>query len=378
MKYTEDDILTRRVEMETRYFVNQYLEDKQTAKLPNSIGLYGYLSTSPDVPQWLQEQSPGIRELHDREVHVGVSRLPNSNELLYVVLSESESSSLEQIQSALLFSLLSVGLLITFIGMGIGVLVGRYITAPLMQLTAQVEGFNSSSLGHEDIVSFHGADRTDEVGALSRSFSLLVTRLDEFLLREKQFTRFASHELRTPLTVIRTALAVLRLPQSSSESRQRNLDRVENAAIEMEGLIDTFLYLGREQQTLLSKPLSADEILIKSIQKHSYINANKHLQLSTDIQPNTVIYNDSKLLEILFDNIIRNMFLHGKSLVKITLDQKGLLVENDIDLDHHEKTTPYDSYGLGIIRRLSQYCHLETLIQNDKNHFTVSVLFHQA
>jgi len=378
MKYTEDDILSRRIEMETQYFVNQYIEDPQTAKLPNSIGLFSYLSTSPDVPLWLQAQPLGIRELDDLEVHVGISQLPDSSDLLYVVLSESASSSLEQHQSALFVTLLSVGLVITLIGMGIGVLVGRYITTPLMRLTSQVDGFKNNNLELENVLPFYGADRTDEVGALSRSFTQLVERLGKFLLREKQFTRHASHELRTPLTVIRTALAVLRLPHGKTESRQKNLERIENSAIEMEGLIETFLYLGRETQNLESEPLSADLILMKSIEKHAYITENQRLKLSIDIQPNVVIQNDFKLLQILFDNVIRNMFLHGKSQANIRLDKQGLLVENDMELDSAEKKTQPDSYGLSIIQRLSQYCHLQTVIQHDENQFTVSVAFDQA
>ena len=312
MEYTEDDILTQRVETEVQHYVNQYTADKKTARLPSSKGLYSYISSATDLPEWLKDQPPGTRELDEKELYVSVSELPNGDGRLYVVLDEIESSNLEQQLSTLVLALLSIGAVVTLIGSAIGVVVGRYISNPISQLTTEIEAFDYSE-GPSARLSFHGVERSDEIGTLSRSFTRLVERLGEFLQREKQFTRYASHELRTPLTIVRNALAVLRLPSSEQDRQARNLDRIENATIEMEGLIETFMYLGREKQGLVTEAVHTDKVLQQSLDEHAYIDEDQRLQITTDIETNVIIYNEIRLVKVLFDNIIRNMFMHAGS-----------------------------------------------------------------
>lgn len=375
MKYTEDDILSRRVELEMQYFFNQYRENKQLAKLPNSIGLQSYLSSSPELPSWLKNQPYGIRELHDLEVQIGVTPLPDNEGNLYVVLSELTSSSLESQHQTLFYTLLSIGIIITLIGMIIGVVLGRSMTTPLMRLTTEIEEFDDLMLKPGQSQKFHGFDRKDEVGALSRSFTQLVHRLADFLRREKQFTSYASHELRTPLTIMRNALAILRLPETDPESKIRNLDRIENSVADMEGLIDTFLYLGRERQKLVEEPVSLDRILHNSLDKHSHIHQVRNLKINADIRPDTIIHNDARLIQILFDNIVRNMLSHSATRAHISLTTNGLIVVNDMDTSSQADSVSHESYGLDIIQRISSFCGFSIKATRSSGDYEVAITF---
>ena len=49
------------------------------------------------------------------------------------------------------------------------------------------------------------ADSDGDVESLAHALHGFATRLEEFVERERKFTRDASHELRTPLTVIKVA-----------------------------------------------------------------------------------------------------------------------------------------------------------------------------
>lgn len=377
MKYTEDDILNRRVALEMQYYLNHYRENKHTAKLPNSIGLDSYLSSSPDLPNWLKHQSFGVRELHEQEVHIGISPLPDNEGKLYVVLNELTSSSLDSQQQVLFYTLLSVGIIITLIGMTIGVVLGRNITSPLMRLTSEIEEFDDHKLKPDNPLQFHGFNRKDEVGAVSRSFTQLVQRLADFLRREKQFTRYASHELRTPLTIMRNALAILRLPETDPQSKSRNLDRIEKSVADMEGLIDTFLYLGREQQKLIEKPVSLDRILHNSLEKHSYIHQARNLKINAHIRPDIIIHNDARLIQILFDNIVRNMLSHSATRADITLTTNGLVVENDMDTSSQKDGVSNESYGLDIIERISSFCGFSIEVTRSSAVYKVAIIFHE-
>ncbi|PHS32072.1 MAG: hypothetical protein COA95_04000, partial [Methylophaga sp.] len=306
MKYTEDDILNQRLELEAANFIQNYDRDPSSAILPSSIGLSSYLSRSTELPQWLKDQPLGTRELHDAEVHIGIFEVPHSNQLLYIVLSELETSNFENETSSLILILIGVGAFITFLGLLIGLIFSNQISKPIILLTEDVEKSNI-----ENGATFYGNNRNDEVGALSRSFSALVFRLQAFVTREKKITQYVSHEFRTPISLIKNALAVLNLPEQTESRRERNLMRIESATIEMESLIDTFLSLGRESSKRNVETINLVELLQNNLKRNALVNTSKKLTIQLDIKNEITISNDKKILNILIDNIIRNIFVHG-------------------------------------------------------------------
>ncbi len=374
MKYTEDDILSRRVNFEAKEFVAEYRAKKQNATLPSAIGLTSYLSSSPDLPIWLKDQLPGNRELHDREVHIDIRKIPDSDELLYVVLSEFEASGLESQQSTLVLVLVSVGVTIIAVGLLLGVILGRTISDPMNKLAGEVESFDFRAMTMARS-PFYGHQRTDEVGALSRGFSNLVARLESFLHREKDFTRHASHELRNPLAVIKNSLALLQLPDVSEESSNRGLERIEMASNEMGSLIELFLCLGREGHVASTQYLDVSEIVEKAIEKNSYLNEVKSMQVTKKIAPQVHVRCDERLVHVLFDNIVRNMFLHGNSLASIELNEERLIVSNDrgAGISHREEGDA--TFGLTVIERISAHCRFDTSVSLDSGLFIVTVRF---
>jgi signal transduction histidine kinase len=351
MKYTEDDILNRRLILESEYFFEQYARDKSTAQLPKSKGLVSYLSSSENLPNWLAVQPVGTRELHDIEVHIGVIEIPNSEERLYLSLSETESSSLENDLSTLFMVLLFVGALITTLGLIIGLLFSRAISNPIVLLKKDVEDLKRNSKQ-----SFYGGDRGDEVGALSRSFTQLVSRLQGFLEREKQFTKYASHELRTPISLIKNALAVLRLPSQDQRSQDRNLGRIEAATVELESLVSTFLTLGREDHSTEKYSIDLLDVLKKNINRNNIVAQYKRFDIDIEVvnSPKPFIANKA-LVDILIDNIIRNIHTHGGTRATIKVDYDSLIFENDIMLNkttlNHEIK---QSYGMEIVSKIAQ------------------------
>ena len=374
MEYTEDDILNQRLRLEAAYYIQQYQRDKSTAALPVSIGLSSYLSSSPELPAFLKAQPAGCRELDDVELHVGVFPIPGSSERLYLSLSEAASSHLEEEQPYLLLLLIAVGVAITTVALAIGLLLSRMISQPIILLTEDVENEN-----RDQNRPFFGADRNDEVGALSRAFSSLVLRLQEFLTREKQFTRYASHELRTPIALIRNAVAVLRLPQQSDSRRLRNLGRIEGATVELESLVETFLALAREQEA--ARPAHSDVDLIavlnENLEKNQLVNQFKKLDIEVIVKATPqAMRSDGDLVRILIDNIVRNIFMHGSSDVKIIVAAEAAIFENSVSTDSSlNDSSLKKSYGMEIIEKLSAKCGFEVSYGFSQNRYSLQLRF---
>lgn len=369
MKHTEDDILDRRIKQEAQYFIQQYQVDKTTARLPESIGLKSYLSSSPDLPVFLKNQPIGRRELHEQELHVGVVEIPGSDELLYLSLNELSSSNLENELSSLFLILFTVGILITTIGLLIGLFFSRVISRPIILLTKDVENDARNPLQ-----PFYGSNHNDEVGALSQSFTKLVVRLQGFLEREKQFTRYASHELRTPISLIKNSVAVLNLSHQDNQRKKRNLGRIESAAVELESLVDTFLTLGREK-IIVEKEIDLIGVVRQNLERNQLVNESKKLdiQLIVVSEPR-VIKADNKLVDILIDNIVRNIYAHGASKARITVSHESIVFENNT-LDRTQvdaiETEPRQSYGMEIVHKLAQKCSFELTTTVKKNTYSI-------
>ncbi len=371
MKYTEDDILNQHVNQETQYYIDQYQIDPDQARLPNSIGLTSYLSSSPDLPDWLVNQPIGTRELHDQEVHIGVRALPDSQQFFYIVISEFDASNLERETSKLVLILVFIGALITLIGLIIGVTLSKYLSIPFVQLTDEIEQSNE----HSEL-PFLGYDRSDEVGALSRAFTHSTQRLHSFLEREKLFTRYASHELRTPITIIRNALAVLNLTEQSPDRQSRNLERIENATLDMDSLINTFLLLGRDKYSHQNSRVDISTLLNDSLEKNQLLDQTNRLDITAEIDSPTTIDCDPRLMSVLIDNIIRNVYSYAHTRARIELNERKLVVKNDIDLSSKEPKK--NTYGMEIVQKISQLCDFKTSVISDTETFEVILYFRNS
>lgn len=368
MKYTEDDILNQRVNQEAQYYMDQYRINPDQAKLPNSIGLTSYLSSSSDLPDWLINEPIGTRELHDLEVHIGVKALPESPQLLYIVISEHDASNLEKETSNLVLILVFIGAFITLIGLIIGVTLSKYLSIPFVQLTEEIEKSNENSE-----LPFYGFDRSDEVGALSRAFTHATQRLRSFLEREKQFTRYASHELKTPVTIIRNALAVLNLTEQTPERQSRNLERIENATLDMDGLINTFLLLGRDKYSHQNSMVDISTLLNDSLEKNQFLDQTNRLDITAEINSQTIMECDPKLMSVLIDNIIRNLYSYAHTKGWIELTDEKLIVKNDIEPGRNESNK--NSYGMEIVQKISRLSNFKTSVVNDDEVFEVVIDF---
>lgn len=370
MKYTEDDILTRRLVLEAANYLKHVEQAPDTALLPNSIGLTSYLSSSPDLPRWLKEQPLGTRELHTLEKHVGVFAIPNTDQKLYIALNELDTSNLESETPVLILMLTGVGVLITFTGLMLGLFFSSQISKPIILLTQDVASRHAN-----DEAQFYGQDRHDEVGALSQAFSHLVIRLQSFITREKKFTQYVSHEFRTPLSLVKNAIAVLRLPEQNKERFERNINRIESATIEMESLINTFLCLGREGTKSKVESIDVIKLLKHNLKRNALANQNKKLDIALNLENELTIDNDQNLLNILIDNIVRNIFIHGESKAKITLVDNVIIFENNIANTTFNDKESQATYGLEIIHELADKMSITVSSEITNGHYVLKIVF---
>ena len=88
-------------------------------------------------------------------------------------------------------------------------------------------------------------ENKDEIYTLISTINELLDRLEDNLLREKQFTSDASHELRTPLSVIKGTLEVLVRKPREVKQYEEKINYCIKETDRMTKLIDQLLFLAK-------------------------------------------------------------------------------------------------------------------------------------
>lgn len=195
-------------------------------------------------------------------------------------------------------------------------------------------------------------------------------------MREQAFTRYVSHELRTPMTIVRGSISVLR--RLKDEKVQKQSSRIDNAIIEMEQLVHTFLLLARNENSDNITVDVSDETIQKIVSDfESTIRANQvnfHQVLQCDFRLNAQPLLFAAVIKNLLKNAI-NCSVEGRVDLFIS-PQRIDVIDNGVGLDAQPRG--YEGFGIGlnIVRDICEKYQWQFSIKNNlKAGCTASVIF---
>jgi signal transduction histidine kinase len=195
------------------------------------------------------------------------------------------------------------------------------------------------------------------------SLNSFVTRSNDFVEREKAFSRDVSHELRTPVASSRAAVELaLSTPEGQSGKLNQFLLRVSRANKDMTHLIETFLILGREEQQHLSnESFNLHELVNTSFDKHDYLKRNADIKCVNAVAPNYNFICSKQYLAIIIDNLVRNALQHTNHGTVTVLIKNNQVIVQDTGAGMDDSCAQEPSHnvldksgvGLSIVKRLS-------------------------
>jgi signal transduction histidine kinase len=276
------------------------------------------------------------------------------------LLDEPDSSEL--MERALVIG----GILLFSLGaMGITLLLIWQQTRPVRELMQAIDAVDPASPQMQPL------SRKDELGEMSQRFAQLLRRIDGFIQREQNFTRFASHELRTPLTVIHGSLDLLQemSKDHANPAEKRAYQRIAQAVSRMEQLTDSFLWLSREQP---SEHCKVDSHILQQL-----INQSEHsgLELQLQIQPSLDWSIHPFVLSVILDNLLGNARRHGAGALRLEADTHSLILTNPVAPADHPSSPQGFGYGLPIIAQLCDKAGAVFCYQQDKQQFQARIEF---
>lgn len=216
-------------------------------------------------------------------------------------------------------------------------------------------------------------DVEGETFTLAASLHDYASRINNFVERERNFTRDASHELRTPLTVIRVAGDMMCTDEGMSASSKKSLVRIKQAGRDMEALIESFLILAREGDTgLPDEEFSVADVIADEIDKAQVLLRDKPVELKLEIIQDFELFAPSRVLSVMFSNLLRNACNYtdqGSIRVLIELGRISV-IDTGVGMAEEDLEKVYDTFfrgsnhskegqgvGLSIVRRLSDRYH---------------------
>jgi len=331
--------------------------------LPSTHNLTGYIG---DVPDALRALELGYHPWRHDEVDYLVYVSERQGRRLYLTF---DRSGVGQLAAYYGLAPLALVLLVLYLSTWLGFRASRRALSPVMALARSVRQLDPNA---PDPAVFEptrlpmGAD--DEVGELAAALAWFAHRLNEYMERERHFTRDASHELRSPLTVIQMASDVLLQGTSLGEPERRAVERIRRSARDMEELTAAFLLLARESETgLPTETVCINDVVATELERALPLAEGRPVALQIEARCSLTIDAPEKVLSVLIGNLLRNAVAYtNEGRVRVEIQTDAVVIEDtgvglpagrirEMGQPFVRGPTGRPGYGVGltIVRRLS-------------------------
>ncbi|HET7779041.1 MAG TPA: HAMP domain-containing sensor histidine kinase [Rudaea sp.] len=391
-----EDVLIRRALTGEADFFWQRRAQEPDAPAPQTNNMTGYLvaagASTQSLPAVLRPLQPGYQRVpgENGEILAFVADGPTGR--LYLVFNPEQIGRL-----AFLFGFipLILVLIIIYITTWLAYRASRRALSPVVALAKVVRDWDPkepdlAALSPERLSS----DPDGDVETLARALHGYASRIEEFVARERDFTRDASHEMRSPLTVIKVAAEVLQ-EEELSPFGQRTVLRIQRSAQDMEALMEAFLILAREADTgLPEEDFIVNDIVREEVERAQPLVAGRPLTLALDEPGAFALHAPPKVLAVLVGNLIRNACLYTESgEVRTTVGMDYIRIQDSgIGMSEEEVARAFQPFfrggrsrrgghgvGLTIVKRLSDRFSWPVEMTSEMGHGTsVTIHFPQA
>jgi signal transduction histidine kinase len=307
------------------------IEKKSVIKTPNLKS--NSLSITPGITENFNSR------LSDKQIRQLQRPILNKRGKLigYIIIAipvEGAINVIDSLKNVLLISYPVLLLILFFISRYIA---GKSIT-PLIKINDEAQKITRKNLS----TRIELPKNEDEIYELAETINSLMNRLEDAVLREKQFTSDASHELRTPLSVIKGTLEVLIRKPREALHYQNKIQYCIKEVDRIGVLIDQLLMLARFE----SEEVHSNEIEIELNQSVQYCihrlsdyAADKGIVINLDEKNKYFVCADPALLDIILENLFSNALKYSNESKQIDV----LLNESE-----DEVTCSIKDYGIGM------------------------------
>jgi len=257
-----------------------------------------------------------MQKIKDESTTTLTTRLDESN---YLVL-EKDTTLQSQIVEEIFIDIIIVNVTAILLVLFYALFLSRMLLIPIKILSHKLTNLDEKFLKEIDIKSL-----PDEFLPLGNSINRLITRIQTFVLYQKELFVGVAHELKTPLAVMKTKNEVTLLKPRDSEKYIEALKSNNEAINGMNAMIGSVLEIGRQEGAQFEEPVNTDVIaFLKKLGKNYEVLAKgEEKNLTLDLKPKILNLNiQTSLLTHIVQNFVQNAIKFSPKNSTITISSK--------------------------------------------------------
>ena len=257
-----------------------------------------------------------MQKIKDESITTLTTRLDESS---YLVL-EKETSLQSRIVEEIFIDIIIVNVTAILLVLFYALFLSRMLLIPIKILSHKLTNLDEKFLKEIDIKSL-----PDEFLPLGNSINRLITRIQTFVLYQKELFVGVAHELKTPLAVMKTKNEVTLLKPRESEKYIEALKSNNEAINGMNAMIGSVLEIGRQEGAQFEEPVNTDVIaFLKKLGKNYEVLAKgEEKNLALDLKPEIFNLNiQTGLLTHIVQNFVQNAIKFSPKNSTITISSR--------------------------------------------------------
>ena len=257
-----------------------------------------------------------MQKIKDKSITTLTTRLDESN---YLVL-EKDTTLQSQIVEEIFIDIIIVNVTAILLVLFYALFLSRMLLIPIKILSHKLTNLDEKFLKEIDIKSL-----PDEFLPLGNSINRLISRIQTFVLYQKELFVGVAHELKTPLAVMKTKNEVTLLKPRESEKYIEALKSNNEAINGMNAMIGSVLEIGRQEGAQFEEPVNTDVIaFLKKLGKNYEVLAKgEEKNLTLDLKPEIFNLNiQTSLLTHIVQNFVQNAIKFSPKNSTITISSR--------------------------------------------------------
>jgi len=257
-----------------------------------------------------------MQKIKDKSTTTLTTRLDDSN---YLVL-EKETTLQSQIVEEIFIDIIIVNVTAILLVLFYALFLSRMLLIPIKILSHKLTNLDEKFLKEIDIKSL-----PEEFLPLGNSINRLISRIQTFVLYQKELFVGVAHELKTPLAVMKTKNEVTLLKPRDSEKYIEALKSNNEAINGMNAMIGSVLEIGRQEGAQFEEPVNTDVIaFLKKLGKNYEVLAKgEEKNLALDLKPEIFNLNiQTSLLTHIVQNFVQNAIKFSPKNSTITISSR--------------------------------------------------------
>lgn len=257
-----------------------------------------------------------MQKIKDESITTLTTRLDDSS---YLVL-EKETTLQSQIVEEIFIDIIIVNVTAILLVLFYALFLSRMLLIPIKILSHKLTNLDEKFLKEIDIKSL-----PDEFLPLGNSINRLISRIQTFVLYQKELFVGVAHELKTPLAVMKTKNEVALLKPRESEKYIEALKSNNEAINGMNAMIGSVLEIGRQEGAQFEEPVNTDVItFLKKLGKNYEVLAKgEEKNLALDLKPEIFNLNiQTSLLTHIVQNFVQNAIKFSPKNSTITISSR--------------------------------------------------------